>query len=184
MNINPTTWFVIGILTLMVMAFVSNSGTESTANIQDQIYLNNCPMPIYDGVATITDVNDFGVTYTLVNGNGTSNEGTYFECSVTAHLNGANTIIKEYGATLFSTIPYGWLGYIADYITSGFQHLQAFFTMVVYLLTPVNIDVFGYTISDINGLALVFVIGIYIFAYVGIIWNVAPMVLGVIQRVV
>jgi len=184
MNLNLTTWFVIAILTLMVMAFVSNSGTESSANIQDQVFLSNCPMPIFDGVATLTDIGDFGVTYTVVNGNGTSDDGTYFECSVTAHLNNANTIIKPYGATLFSAIPYGWLGYVADYMSAGLQHLQAWFTMITYLLTPVNIDVFGYTISDLSGLALAFVIGIYIFAYVGIIMNVAPMVIGVISRVI
>ena len=185
---NLIVWFIIGVLTLMVMGVISNSGHTSAENFQDQMYLMNCPLPIYDGVATLQSVDDFSLNYTVAYGSGASSggvaqnfNGTYFECSVTNHLNGGNTIIKEYGATtLFGTIPYGYLGYIADWITAQFQHIQAFFTMVAFLLTPVNFDVFGYTISDLSGVALMVVIGVYILAYIGIAIFPLSIVIGMI----
>lgn len=170
---------------MFIMGIVSNSGATSSANMQDQIFFMNCPFPIYDGIASLTDIDDFSVSYTVAYGNGTSNDGTFFECTVDgSHLKGANTIIKEYGATFFDTIPYGWLGYIADYISVGLQHLQAFFTLVAFMITPVNFDVLGYTIADLSGIALMFVIGIYIFCYVGIGAFLAPYFIGIVRSVI
>ena len=185
---NLIVWFIIGVITLMVIGIIGNSGQTSTENFQDQMYLMNCPLPIYDGVATLNSVDDFALNYTVSYGTGASSggvaqnfNGTYFNCYVTEHLNGANTIIKEYGATtLFGTIPYGYLGYIADWITAQFQHVQAFFTMVSFLLTPVNFSIFGYTINDLSEVAVMVVIGVYIFAYIGIAIFPLSLVIGMI----
>jgi hypothetical protein len=182
---NSIVWFILAIFIMMITAIVSNSGATSSQNIQNQIFLQNCPMPIYAGIATLTDIDDFSVTYT-VEYSATNNTGTYFECSIDSITGqpSANTVIKQYGATLFDTIPYGWLGYVADYISAGFARLQAYVTIIVFAVTPVNFDIMGYTIDDLSGVALVVVIGIYIFCYIGIGQYLIPMILGVVRRIV
>lgn len=166
----------------MIVAIVGNTGATSTDNIEEQIFYMNCPSPIFDGVATLTDINDYGVTYTVVYGNGTSNTGTFFECSIDgAGLRSANTIIKEYGATFFDTIPYGWLGFVADYISSGLQHAQAFFTIIAFMITPINFSILGYSLADISGIGAMIVIGVYVFCYVGIGNYIIPMIIGMVR---
>lgn len=179
-------FFLFGILILFIMALISNSGTDSTLNIQDQIYLMNCPFPVSNAIATDVGLNDFGISYNLDYGSSVlNNTGTFFQCTVTApHLKGVSTTIKEYGATLFSVIPYGWFGFAEDYISVGLGHLGNFFTIVSYMVTPVNFSLMGYTISNVGGMALLIIIGIYVFAYIGIGAFLSGYIVGLIQRII
>jgi hypothetical protein len=171
---------MIGVVFLMLLGLVSNSSDASIVKIEDQMFLINCPLPIYDGVATLVSIDGFALNYTVVYGSGAVDgggsaqnfNGTFFECQLdllsTPHFN-ANTIIKEYGATtLFGTVPYGWLGYVADFFTSVFQSLQAVFTLISFFVTPSGFNIAGFTIDDLSGQALLIVIMIYGFCYVTI----------------
>ena len=159
---------VFGVIFLMLLAVVSNTSATSLQNIQDQMYLMNCPLPIYNGVATLTSIDGFALNYTIAYNNTVDSNGTFFRCSLdllsNPHFN-ASAEIKEYGYTLFSAIPIGWLGYVADSLTVLWQRIYAFFTLVSFFVTPTNFNILGYTIADLAGIALMIVIGIYGLCY-------------------
>lgn len=129
------------------------------------MFLSNCPLPIYAGVATLNDIDGFAVNYTVAYSD-TNNTGTFFECSASGGVFGANTVIKDYGATLFDFIPYGWLGYIADFLTTVFQRVYAIFTLISFFVAPLNFSIFGYTIADLAGIPLMIVISVYAMCYI------------------
>lgn len=114
-----------------VFSFVFQSSVEE---IRHQEFLINCPYPMYEGVAQNVAITDVYVTYTIahdkdINGNATSIDrdkvGTEFECTVTDGLFGVSTATRQYGATLFDVINYGYTGYLSDAITQFFQKAQA-----------------------------------------------------------
>lgn len=115
---------------------------SSVSTIRHQEYLINCPYPIYEGIAENVNINDVHVTYTIahnrdINGNTTTVDkdkvGTEFECTVTNGLFGVSTATRQYGATLFDSINYGYTGYLSDAITQFFQKVQAQ-SIKIYLL--------------------------------------------------
>lgn len=154
------------IIFLAILGFVSNSSEASQNNIADQMFLMNCPLPIYDGVATLNSIEGFALNYTVSYGNGTVNDGTRFECNASNGLFGANTVIIPYGETLFDFIPYGFLGYLSDSITTLFQRVQAMFTLVSYFVTPSNFNILGYTLADLGGFALLIIVILYAVCYI------------------
>lgn len=166
---NLTYLAVFGMFLLVVMSLVSNSGEQSIDNIEEQMYLLNCPDPIYDGVATLQTIEGFRVNYTTSFGNTTEGDGTFFICSIddiTGNFQ-ASTVIKPYGsASFFDVIPIGWLGYVSDWISNQLQKVQAFFTLLTFVLIPVNFSILGYTLADLSGVALMVVIALYAFAYI------------------
>jgi hypothetical protein len=175
--VNLIVWFLIGLFILIIMAVVSNSGSSSIDRIELQIFLINCPAPIYHGVATDLNINGLSVNYTITQTNysGTSSfNGTYFDCyDANAGISDTpaptvTAVIKEYGATAFDTIPFGWLGYLADYLTHGFQQGQALVTLLFYFATPANFSVLGFDLNDLSGIPLFIIISLYVFAYVPI----------------
>ena len=156
---------------LMVLAIVSNTSEDSINNIEDQMFLANCPLPIFDQVATANDIVGFAVNYTVTFGNGTDTDGSFFECTAEDGLFGVSVTVKEYGATLFSAIPIGWLGYLADSITVLFERLYAVFTLITYFVTPANFNILGYGLADVDGIALMLIIGIYALCYIAVgVW--------------
>lgn len=163
---------------LAVLGIVSNSSAESIDVIQGQMFIMNCPLPIYNGVATLDPIapfNGFALNYTVTSNpdittdfNGTKFECTYDPLSAPPHL-GANTVIYNYGATtFFGTIPYGWLGYLSDTLGNIFGRLQAMFTLISFFVAPTNFNILGYSLTDLGGFALMFVIAIYAFCYIAI----------------
>lgn len=162
---------VFSMFLLVIMSLVSNSGESSIDNIEAQMYLLHCPDPIYNGVATLQAIEGFRVNYTIAYSNSTTDfEGTFFVCtidSITGNFQ-ASAVIKEYDATLFDFIPIGWFGYVADWLSNGLQKVQAFFTLLTFVLLPVNFDVFGFTLADLSGLGLIAIIALYAFCYIWI----------------
>jgi len=161
-----------GIIFLTLLGIVSNSSENSLDRIQTQMYLMNCPFPLYDAVATVGNPSYIGfqLNYTLTFGTGGSNTtGTYFRCYVDPTSNPEyqiNVQTKNYGETAFGFIPIGWLSYIGDNLSVAFVRIVAFFTLISYFVSPSNFDILGYTIADITGVALLFVILLYGLCYV------------------
>lgn len=131
------------------------------------MYLMNCPLPVYQGNVTNLNIDGFSVTYNVTYSSSNST-GSLFECYTTGNLFGVNEIVKDYGATAFGAIPYGWLGYTADSLTILFQRVQALFTLISFFISPTNFNILGYTIADISGIALMFVIAIYALCYISV----------------
>lgn len=159
---------------LIVLAILSNSGEESQANIQRQMFLMNCPMPIYNGDITNLDILGFSVNYTVTYYDSLSDfNGTFFQCSYTPNPDPdldleVNAISKPYDSTLFSVIPIGWYGYLADFFVALFARLEAMFVLVGFFVTPTNFNILGFTIEDLSSYALMLVIGIYGLCYLAI----------------
>lgn len=127
-------YYVFIVLPIIIMGLFSFVFQSSVNAIADQEFLINCPYPIYEGVAEDVTITNVYVTYTIqhdkdINGNVTTNDqskvGTEFECTVTSGLYGVTTSTREYGATLFNTINYGYTGYLSDAITQFFAKAQA-----------------------------------------------------------
>jgi len=176
--VNLITWFLVGLFIIIILGIVGNTGQSSVANIERQIFFINCPAPIYHGVATINSIEGLALNYTVDYGASTQDfqntfNGTYFLCtfdplSAPPGL-GASTIIKAYGDTLFGFIPVGWLGYVSDWLTHGFQQLQALTTIIFFFVTPSNFDIMGFTIDDLDGIALIIMVTIYVFCYIPVV---------------
>jgi len=162
---------IFGILFLIVLAIISNVSAESIVNIQDQMYLSQCPLPIYDGTVTLNSIDGYVLNYTVTYSSSVNGTGTFFECSLdllsTPHFN-ANSQSKEYGATLFGFIPIGWIGFISDSLTVLGQRIYAVGTLVSFFVAPTNFNILGYTLNDLIGIALFIVVALYGLCYVAI----------------
>lgn len=166
---------ILSIIFLMILAIVSNISQASLDNIQDQIFLMNCPLPIYEGIARNVTITGFAITFDIehnidINNNSTTNDqdkvGTEFDCSAEDGLYGVNVGARQYGITLFSFIPYGQIGYLSDWLSHTFENLGALFNLISLFISPLGFNILGITISDLSGFALLMVIGIYAFCYV------------------
>lgn len=174
---NLITWTILGLFIIIILGIISNTGQSSIKNIQSQLFIANCPNPIFEGVATDVDISGFAVVYNVthnkdINGNPTTNDqdkvGTKFECTTPNNLFQVTTTTRQYGATLFSAIPYGWVGYIADWLSLQLSKMQAMFTLLAYFITPSNFNILGFTLNNIGGMGLVIIIALYVFAYLPI----------------
>ena len=165
---NLTTWFIFGIITIMLFAIISNMGQTSINNINDQFAKLQCPTPLY----SIVDLGNG----TFINSNSNShtgfNYGSDYICfyDPTSNPPSVHETITHinYNATTFNAFPNGWFSYVGDLFASVMFKVGAVVNLISYVLTPINFSILGYTISDISGVALMFVIGVYIFAYIPI----------------
>lgn len=168
---NLISFGIFGVLFLIILSIVSNSSTESLRNIEEQVFLINCPLPIYDGIAVLNSINGYSINYTVTHGNTTEGDGTLFICSIDSITGAftASTVIKPYGsASFFDVIPIGWLGYVADTITSAFDSVYHVFVLLSFFITPTNFNILGFTLDDLTGQALFMVIAIYGLCYIAI----------------
>lgn len=158
----------------MLFAIINNSSSIGIENTEFQMFLMNCPYPIFDGIATNATISGFSVDYDITYGNGTDNQGSFFICFNANEglelpiAESVSIVIKDYGATAFDFIPYGWLGYVADWFSSAFQKGGAFFTLVSYIVTPANFNVLGFTLEDLGGIGLLFVVFLYALCYISV----------------
>lgn len=154
-------WAIFGLLTIMTFAIVSNSGQTGTANIQSLMDRLGCPMPSATGLYNSSGTLIFdGGTY---NYPAVGNQTLTLTCTEVHTLDGVD---YYYGQP---AVAIGVFYYINDYLSELFGNkVSAFFTMILYVLTPINFDIWGFTLADIGGTALMVVIGLYIFAYIPI----------------
>jgi len=126
---------------LVLMGFVFGTFDNTIPQINQQEFLINCPLPLQNQIATLHNIVGTTLNYTVSSTtfNGSSgNSGTFFDCQLQPNgLFGANTVIKPYGATLFSSIAYGWFAYIGDTIGQGLGKIPAYITLIyLYLQIP------------------------------------------------
>lgn len=157
---------------LITLSILSNVGEDSVDRIEEQMFLMNCPLPIFSDIATLNSIDGYSVNYTITAGeiNGTDTEGTRFICSIDSITGNfqASTSIEPYGEALFDFIPFGWLGYLAHTLTDIFARLQAMFTLVSFFVSPTGFNILGFTLDDLTGFALLLVISIYGLCYLAI----------------
>lgn len=160
---------IFAIIFLILIGILSNVSDAGQKNIQDQMFLMNCPKPIYSGVignVTFTSYFSFNYTTSQTAGNAT---GTFFECRLdflSVNHPALSIIEKEYGHTVFSAIPDGALLWIGDTLYIVGQNVTAFLTLITYFVTPVNFNILGITVSDLGGIALTVVIATYALCYI------------------
>jgi len=174
-------WFVFSILFLIILAIISNSSITGQNEITNQISIMSCPFPIQEGVYNTTSRNvdhdrEINPTTHFLTGNTTSDitkkAGTFFRCytelNAGQQVPAVTVMPLPYGATCGYIFPCGWFAWVADTILILEQKLTAFFTIISFFITPVNFNIVGYTIGDLSGVASTFVLGIYMFIYLGI----------------
>lgn len=164
---------VLPALILFILAFIFQSSVQA---ISKQQFLLNCPLPISNGVITFGNpaiVDGLRLNYTVNTGGsyqafGSSNyNGTYFDCYLD-HLAfppdnpTAIAITKNYGATLFSVIPYGWYAWVGDSVSVFVGKVQPFLTMV-YLMFTAPAQVTGLVWFTYAQVFMLFLIGLGIF---------------------
>jgi hypothetical protein len=163
---NLVIWAMFGMLLIVVMGVVGNSGSTGTANIEFQFDRLGCPMPAQSGLwnssGTIMYTNS---TYNWQNGGGGA--GAVPPATLTCtEVHTTEGIDYKNGSPL---VAIGVFYYVGDYVSELLANkVVAVFTIISYFLTPINFDFFGFTIADLNGPALMVIIGIYIFAYLPI----------------
>lgn len=166
----------LGLFALIFMALIDLVSAVSNFNsftFNSNMFVSACPLPIYNGVATLHTINGFNINYTTVSNNAikTDFNGTKFECFIdtTQHppTYGANTVIYQYGATTFwGTIPYGWLGWASDTLGVAFQRMEAGATIGFVFITPIGFNILGYTLFDVNAFAQLIIISVYAVCYI------------------
>lgn len=180
---NLISFGIFGIIFLSMITIVSSQSPESIDNIEEEMFLMNCPFPIYNGDVTDLNIDGFSVTFNVTRYDSlTAFNGTFFECSIDG-ITGAFTVSassEEYDATLFSVIPIGYFGFLADYITSLFDRIVHFFTLIAFFVTPLGFNILGYSIDDLSGAGLFFVIAIYALCYIGVFAFIYTIVIGIV----
>ena len=164
----------------MILAIVANSSSDSQENIQRQMFLMNCPEPSYDGQYNATNVSINGFSVLLGTNNSTNpymnnvtfgGNGTVFRCYVDTLSSGTGYTVtmsnKDYQEVTLG-FPSGWFKFAGDFIGQLFKRITELFIMIGFFVTPSNFNILGYTLDDISGLILLFVISLYAICYIAI----------------
>lgn len=167
---NLVVWAIFGFLIIAVFAIISNSGQTGTANISNRFEELNCPMPEASGLWSQPASNGLGDNSTFLQRNGETynvpsdtNSTLTLTCTPVHTAAGVN---YAFGRGLGVAI--GVFYYINDYISEFFFKAGALLQLIAYILSPINFDIMGFTIADLDGISLMVVIGLYIFAYIPI----------------
>lgn len=119
-------------LFFVALIFIFQSGLTEISNQQ---FLMNCPFPVNSGVATISDIENNQVIYTVTYDNATSDYHlTLFECQIVTDLQNANTIVFTEASTNWFGVANGYLAYFANVLSQVGLKLQAFFTMIALFI--------------------------------------------------
>lgn len=165
---------IFAIMFLALLAIVTNVGEDSQERIQNQMFLMNCPPPIYDGVVNATapgtTIDGFAFVYdeneVIHNGN-----GTVIRCTITPLTPFPAFQVfmteKNYQEVTLG-FPSGWFSYMGDFMGSYMQRIIKVFELIGYFVTPTNFNILGYTLTDLSLIPLAMVIALYAFCYIGI----------------
>lgn len=161
---------IFGIIFLMILGLVSNSSTESQENIQEQMFLMNCPLPAYDAQWNATNVTIKGFTVILNNSAGVAygGDGTVFRCRIDELASGTGFQVlmtnKDYKEVTLG-FPSGWFKYAGDWIGSAFQRINNMFALVGFFVLPTGFNIIGFAFEDLTGYALFIIVFIYALCY-------------------
>lgn len=154
-----------GLIFLTIIAIVNNSAPtnqDTIAHLFDRI---SCPMPEAGGL--------WNSSGTIIHGNGTYNwerDGSNgaqppdtLTCTQVHTLQGVD---YYYGQP---AVAIGVFYFINDYVSELIGNkVSAFLEMIVFILTPASFTFLGFGIDDLEGVALMTVIGIYLMCYISI----------------
>jgi hypothetical protein len=161
-----------GMIFLGLLGILGNSSPTSATNVYNQISKIQCPMPAISGL--------WNNTGTIVYQNATYNYAYAGSRTLTLDCSEIHTIDdKDYNYGIFTIqpfftngtgfqfgVPVGYGYYISDAISELFVNKGgAIGTIIAFFLTPVNFSILGYTISDLSGIALMFIIALYAVSY-------------------
>lgn len=180
---NILTWFMFGAIFILVFGIVENSGQTAINNINEQFAKISCPIPLYNMV-------DFGngtIINSEINKNTGKNFGSTYQCFYDPHSVPAGTHMTisyvAFNATTFNAFPNGWFDYIGNVLGAIYTKVASIVQLALYFLTPINLNILGYTLSNIGGIGLLFVLAVYITAYLGVGLGFYTIVLGSIGKV-
>jgi len=161
MALNLMSIGMFGMIFLAILAIINNTSPTAISTIQQQFNRISCPLPSQSGLwnssGTIMYV---GGTYNYPN---VGNQTLTLTCTYVHTLDG---IDYYYGQP---AVAIGVFFFVGDYISEILANkVSAVMEIVFYILTPANFSVFGYTINDLSGIALMIIIGIYAFCYIAI----------------
>lgn len=167
---NLVVWTVFGFLLIAIMAVISNTGATATANIGTRFEELGCPMPSQSGLWSDPASNGQGTNSTFLQYSGftynyanVSSQVLTLTCTPVHTMDGLDYC---FGCPAPPAV--GVLIFIGDYVSEFFFKAGAFFQLIGYILSPINFEIMGFTIADLDGLSLMVVIGLYIFAYIPI----------------
>jgi len=143
---------------------LSNTSPKAVNAIQQQFNRMTCPMPSISGLWNDTSSNPSGtITYSRATYNyaGLNNNTLTLTCTKVHTANGQD---YYYGCPTCV----GMFVFLGDFISELGDKVGAFFTLVAYILAPINLTVLGQTINNMNTIALGFVVTVYAFCYLSI----------------
>jgi hypothetical protein len=163
-------------IVIAILGFMSNQNPTSQQHISAIFNRITCPLPIANGVDNDLTAPGINMTYNVdidgnpagVNGTGNPIVGTQYICTddpINGNLQ-ISSAIKEYGANCFSAFPCGFFGYLNDWFSGMFDKLAAFFTLILQYLSPINFNILGFQLSDLNTTAQVAVLSFYAIEYI------------------
>lgn len=170
-------WFVFSVFLLFILGFMTAQTVLGSTKVQIDVMKLQCPLPIYNGIDNLylleTGFQVFGnITYnTSVSSNTT---GTFYDCQWDAitETPSFSLIFKEYGTMCFSVIPCGYFAFLSDSISITGEKLLAFLSLVssffVSALNPFEFEILDTGLVDLPSWGQAFVVGIFVFAYVGV----------------
>lgn len=170
-------WFVVSILVLFMLGFITSQTVLASTKIQIDVMKLQCPLPIYNGVENLylneTGLQVFGnITYgDSVTENTT---GTFYECQWDSTIDSPtySIILKEYGTMCFAVIPCGHLGYLSDTLSVAGEKFLAFLSLIssffISALNPFEFEILDTGLADLPSWGQAFIVGIFVFCYVGI----------------
>lgn len=166
-NMAVTSMFI-----LVIMGIISNTNNKAFTEVENQIFLMNCPYPLTGAIANNTNIDGLTVTYDIVYDNSTEDYHlTIFHCEVTD----PNTPLYAVSTEVLTTSN-DWFNVGTSYFAYAMQYIQSFaqkaiggLTLFSFILTPANFSILGYTLADLGGIALATVVMLYLFSYAMII---------------
>lgn len=150
---------VFGVFIIAILAILSNTSATALTNIEQQFDKLSCPMPSQTGLWNSSGVLQYtGATYNYPS---VSNQTLTLTCTNIHTTDGVDYLYGSPGVAI------GVFFFVGDYISELFANkVLAVFTLIGFVLSPANFNFLGYTLDDIVGVPLMFVISIYVFSYI------------------
>lgn len=164
---------IFGIIFISILGLLSNSSTTGTKKIEDEMFLMNCPSPIYSGTAVAGSPSafiGFSVNYTISYNSSDHGLGSSFQCKIDniTGNEGFSIVSTRYNATAFSVVPTGWFRFVADTVTTSLNYVYHLFVIIALFVTPMNFNILGITFAELTGIGLALVVLIYALCYIAV----------------
>lgn len=140
---------------IIIIGALSFAFQSSVAEIDNQIFLKDCPYAINGGIASNVTISDNKVIYDIEYDNSTQDYRlTTFKCTVTDGLQGVSTAVYTQTSTNWFQIDTSYLAYLSNSISQFLGKIQPTLTLAyLYVNAPAeatNLEFFSY----INGVML------------------------------